>query len=151
MLSAVIHRDETTPHLQFLVIPLDARGKLNARELVGGKATLSKMQTDFACEVGQDFGLERGLERGRERSQARHQTIKEYYARANAPVEADFRLPERQTRIFAHQLGLKPCFTPVKSPQSNGISEAFVKTLKRDYVHVTPLPDAATVLELIAG
>lgn len=56
----------------------------------------------------------------------------------------------KETRIFARQLGLKPCFTPVKSPQTNGISEAFVKTLKRD-VHVTPLPDAATVLELIAG
>lgn len=56
----------------------------------------------------------------------------------------------KDTRIFARQLGLKPCFTPVKSPQSNGISEAFVNTLKRDYVNVTPLPDAATVLGLIA-
>lgn len=26
-----------------------------------------------------------------------------------------------------------------------------MKTLKHDYVHVTPLPDAATVLGLIAG
>ena len=57
----------------------------------------------------------------------------------------------RDTRIFARQLGLKPCFTPVKSPQSNGISEAFVNTLKRDYVRVTPLPNAEIVLELIAG
>ena len=48
----------------------------------------------------------------------------------------------RDTRIFAQQLGLKSCFTPVKSPQSNGMSEAFVKTLKRDYVRVNPLPDA---------
>lgn len=92
VLSAVIHRDETTPHMQILVIPLDARGRLNARELVGGKATLSRMQTDFAHEVGISFGLERG----RERSQATHQTIKEYYARAQEPVEADFRLPERR-------------------------------------------------------
>lgn len=30
----------------------------------------------------------------------------------------------RETRIFARQLGLKPCFTPVKSPQSNGLSLA---------------------------
>ena len=45
----------------------------------------------------------------------------------------------------------KPCFTPVRSPQSNGMSEAFVKTLKRDYVQVTPLPDAQTVLGLIGG
>lgn len=36
-------------------------------------------------------------------------------------------------------------------PTSNGISEAFVKTLKRDYVQVTPLPDAQTVLGLIGG
>lgn len=57
----------------------------------------------------------------------------------------------RETRIFARQLGLKPCFTPVQSPQSNGISEAFVNTLKRDYVHVSPLPDARTVLGLIVG
>lgn len=40
---------------------------------------------------------------------------------------------------------------PVKSPQSNGIAESFVKTPKRDYVHATPLPDAAAVLGLIAG
>lgn len=57
----------------------------------------------------------------------------------------------KETQIFARQLGLKPCFTPIRSPQSNGISEAFVKTLKRDYVQVTPLPDAQTVLELIGG
>lgn len=57
----------------------------------------------------------------------------------------------KDTQIFARQLGLKPCFTPVRSPQSNGMSEAFVKTLKRDYVQVTPLPDAQTVLALIGA
>ncbi|PLL10083.1 IS3 family transposase [Tabrizicola sp. TH137] len=57
----------------------------------------------------------------------------------------------KDTQFFARQLGLKPCFTPVQSPQSNGISEAFVKTLKRDYVQITPLPDAKTVLGLIGG
>ena len=57
----------------------------------------------------------------------------------------------KETQVFARQLGLKPCFTPVRSPQSNGISEAFVKTLKRDYVQVTPLPDAQTVLGLIGS
>ncbi len=55
----------------------------------------------------------------------------------------------KDTRIFARQLGLKLCFTPVASPQSNGMSEAFVKTLKRDYVRINPMPDAETVLKLI--
>jgi transposase InsO family protein len=57
----------------------------------------------------------------------------------------------KETRVDPSQIGLKPSLTPIKSPQSNGISEAFVNTLKRDYVRVTPLPDAGTVLGLIAG
>lgn len=57
----------------------------------------------------------------------------------------------KDIQIFARQLGRIPCFTPVQSPQSNGISEAFVNTLKRDYVEVMPMPDAPTVLRLIGG
>ena len=34
---------------------------------------------------------------------------------------------------------------------ANGIAEAFVKTFKRDYPRVHPLPAAATVLQQIAG
>ncbi len=30
----------------------------------------------------------------------------------------------KETQISARQLGLKPCFTPVQSPQSNGVSLA---------------------------
>jgi putative transposase len=57
----------------------------------------------------------------------------------------------KETRHFAAALNLKPCFTPVRSPESNGMSEAFVKTFKRDYVRVNPLPDAHTALRQIAG
>jgi putative transposase len=51
---------------------------------------------------------------------------------------------------FADRLGLVPCFTPVRSPQSNGMAEAFVKTFKRDYVYVHDRPDAQTVLSQLA-
>jgi transposase InsO family protein len=57
----------------------------------------------------------------------------------------------KETRHFAAALNLKPCFTPVRSPESNGMSEAFVKTFKRDYVRVNPLPDAQRALLQIAG
>jgi len=51
-----------------------------------------------------------------------------------------------ETIDFAISLGLVPCFTPVRSPQSNGMAEAFVKSFKRDYVYVHDRPDAQTVL-----
>ena len=57
----------------------------------------------------------------------------------------------KETRDFAEALNLVPCFTPVKSPESNGMSEAFVKTFKRDYLRINPLPDARKVLRQIAG
>lgn len=46
-----------------------------------------------------------------------------------------------ETRKFAREIGLEPLTTPVKSPQSNGMAEAFVRTIKRDYVRVNPAPD----------
>lgn len=53
----------------------------------------------------------------------------------------------RETRAFAREIGLEPLTTPVTSPQSNGMAEAFVRTIKRDYARVNPLPDARTVIE----
>ncbi len=50
------------------------------------------------------------------------------------------------TRRFAREVGLAPRTTPFQSPESNGMAEAFVRTFKRDYVRVSPCPDAAAVL-----
>jgi putative transposase len=40
------------------------------------------------------------------------------------------------TRSFAREIRLEPRTTPIESPQSNGMAEAFVRTIKRDYVRV---------------
>jgi len=54
------------------------------------------------------------------------------------------------TRRFAVAIGLKPLTTPVCSPQSNGMAESFVKTMKRDYVAFMLKPDAATAARNLA-
>src|SRR5215204_5426160 len=56
-----------------------------------------------------------------------------------------------ETRRFARDIGLEPRTTPVESPQSNGRAEAFVRTIKRDYVRVSSIPDAKTVLSYLPG
>lgn len=50
------------------------------------------------------------------------------------------------TRQLARALGLKPVNTPVCSPQSNGMAESFVNTLRRDYIDWMDLSTAAAVL-----
>jgi putative transposase len=52
---------------------------------------------------------------------------------------------------FARGMGLEPCTTPYKSPESNGMAEAFVKTFKRDYVSIHELKDARTVMEQLSS
>jgi putative transposase len=55
-----------------------------------------------------------------------------------------------ETRVFAQEMGFISCFTPVRSPESNGMAEAFVKTFKRDYVYIHDRPDAKTVMAQLA-
>ena len=55
----------------------------------------------------------------------------------------------KDTATTATALGLRLAFTPVRSPESNGLSEAFVKTLKRDYARNVILTDAETILGLL--
>jgi putative transposase len=54
------------------------------------------------------------------------------------------------TRSFARDVGFEPR-TPIESPQSNGMAEAFVRTIKPDYVRVSPCPDAHTVMHQLSS
>ncbi len=54
-----------------------------------------------------------------------------------------------ETRAFGASLGLLVRTTPAYSPESNGMAESLVKTLRRDYVHLSHLDDAETVMRLL--
>jgi hypothetical protein len=80
VISAVIHLDEATPHMQALVVPVDPdTGRLCAARWVDGRAKLSALQDSFA---GACWSL--GLERGIRGSRAQHVRVKEFYAAVNA-------------------------------------------------------------------
>lgn len=57
----------------------------------------------------------------------------------------------QQTAQVATALGLRLAFTPVRSPESNGVAEALVKTLRRDHARLSILPDAETAMRLLPG
>lgn len=59
-----------------------------------------------------------------------------------------YRSPSIQ--VYGRQLNLKSCFTAAYSPESNGMSEAFVKTIKRDYVYTNDCENAEKVISEIS-
>lgn len=61
IISAVIHYDETTPHLHVVSVPLTKDGRLSARDVIGNKSKMSKTQDSFFEQVGRGYGLARGI------------------------------------------------------------------------------------------
>lgn len=74
VVHAVLHLDESTPHIVAYVVP-EKDGKLNCRAYLGGREKLTKLQTGYANDM-RSMGLERGVEG----SKARHRTVKNFYA-----------------------------------------------------------------------
>lgn len=60
VVSAVVHLDESTPHLHFNLMPV-TDGRLCAKELFD-RAALRELQTNFYEVVGKKYGLKRGKE-----------------------------------------------------------------------------------------
>ncbi len=56
----------------------------------------------------------------------------------------------RSNVLFARMVGLEPKHTAVRSPESNGMAESFVKTMKRDYISIMPKPDGLTAVKNLA-
>ena len=75
IISAIVHMDETTPHLHLNLVPI-ADGRLSAKTLFGRKE-LQSLQTDFHSAVGKKWNLQRG----REGSQAKHLSTAEFKAK----------------------------------------------------------------------
>jgi len=101
VLQAVVHHDETTPHLHCIITPIRFKEKkythketkkttvkkvvaLDAKHYFGGKDKIKEMQTVFTNEVAGDFGLKRGV--SKEKTKATHIQIKEWYAKALADL-----------------------------------------------------------------
>ena len=74
IISAVVHVDETSPHMHLNMIPV-LDGRLCAKQLFD-RVRLQELQTDFHEAVGKRWGLQRG----KEGSKAKHKTTAEYKA-----------------------------------------------------------------------
>lgn len=75
-----IHRDEKTPHIHCVVVPLTQDGRLSAKDLMGGKMILQDYQDRYSQAMA-CFDLHRGI--ARELTGRVHKTTKHYYQELN--------------------------------------------------------------------
>ncbi len=84
IVSLALHRDESTPHLHAVIVPLSADGRLTAKDMVGNKKGLINIQDEYAQAMS-NFNLERGIKGSR----ATHQDVKEYYKSLQSQEEPE--------------------------------------------------------------
>ena len=76
IIAAVVHNDETTPHMHLNIMPVTKDGRLCSKELFD-KNKLRELQTVFYSAVGKKYGLQRG----KEGSQRKHLSTAEFKAK----------------------------------------------------------------------
>ena len=76
IIAAVVHNDETTPHMHLNLMPVTKDGRLCSKQLFD-KPQLQKLQTDFYESVGKRWDLQRG----KEGSQKKHLSTAEFKAK----------------------------------------------------------------------
>ncbi len=75
MISAIVHMDETTPHMHLNFIPVN-QGRLSSKSLFD-RQKLAQLQTELHESIGRKWGLQRG----KEGSQAKHLSTAEFKAK----------------------------------------------------------------------
>lgn len=81
LVSAVLHMDEQTPHMHFVIIPM-VGDKLAAKRIFGTRKQLHEMQNEFHAVV-KKFGLQRGT-KGSSRP---HLTMRQIYEGTHEGME----------------------------------------------------------------
>ena len=76
IIAAVVHNDETTPHIHLNLMPITNDGRLCSKQLFD-KPQLQQLQTDFYEAVVKRWGLQRG----KEGSQKKHLSTAEFKAK----------------------------------------------------------------------
>lgn len=101
VVSAVVHNDESSPHMHLLVVPRDessGKPKLNAKVLFGNKGVLRRRQSEFS-----DAMSHFGVERGKADPERRHTKVRDWRAGHSQLDEREASLRDRE-KVASAQL-----------------------------------------------
>ena len=137
IVRAELHLDESTPHIHAYMVPLDEKGKLNCRALLGGsRYRLSELQDDFALAM-KPLGLERGIKGSR----AKHTKVRKYYAAVNQSPDAKKDIQTMQQLVADRQRAIND------STQAEQTAKALARELERSRQRILELERLAEAAE----
>lgn len=114
VLSVMFHGDEEgNVHCHSMIVPIDSRGHLCAREYTGTKKHFYDMQKSYGNMMEERHGLSRGI-RG---SVARHKDIKQFYSDLNAAKEVDLPTPYSHESIQDYESRVKSAWETYKNQE----------------------------------
>ena len=95
-----LHMDEETPHIHFIFAVVGEKDNYMAKDILGGRGDLSKLQDRYA-EAMEQFGLKRGHSRYNEYENIRRRAINNGYGNPDGTITYE------QVKAYADNYGLK--------------------------------------------
>lgn len=119
VISAVVHKDEKTPHLHCVFTPITDDGRLHFKSFINGKFELSKLQDKYYDYISKDFNLERG--KSAEQTKRKHLSVAEYKLEtAINERELELEKVNKNTEIIkSKNLDLETQKTQLENEQNN--------------------------------
>lgn len=94
VVSAMVHMDESSPHIHAVVVPITPDGRLCAKDYTGSREKMQAIWKSYAAEMSKPpFYMDRVQSRGRKAS---HEGIRKFYAQINDIEEFQFPQQEEQ-------------------------------------------------------
>lgn len=117
MISAIVHMDETTPHMHLNFIPIN-EGRLSSKSLFD-RQKLAQLQTELHETIGKKWDLQRG----KEGSQAKHLSTAEYKAKKiiESAEQRDREIDEQTEKKRAELDDLTQAFKTVEEAKNKPI------------------------------
>lgn len=130
VINAVIHFDESTPHLSCQSLPLiyDENGqtRLSARDIMGGRNDYRRRQDEFYEQVGKSRGMERGEVHDPEHSR-QHLTVQAY--KNEKLEEENLQLRKRSSELQKECKALL-----LKNQQLQDINQALAEQVEQPFL-----------------
>lgn len=127
IISAKVHKDEMTPHLHAVIVPLHSDGALSMKKYIDTKFDLSKLQDEYYSHISKDFSeLERG--KSATETKAKNIEINEFKKKTN---NLDLQIDKLQKNIQSKQQ-YKECLETINIIEKNAKDNLFSKKISID-------------------